>query len=44
MKEKIKKRLQNIVLDIVALKEIIKTGYEMYKQERKRRFGKKDKK
>ena len=44
MKEKIKKRLQNIVLDIVALKEIIKTGYEMYKQERKRRYGKKDKK
>ena len=44
MKEKIKKRLQNIVLDIVAVKEIIKTGYEAYKQERERRFGKKDKK
>ena len=44
MKEKIKKRLQNIVLDIVAVKEIIKTGYEMYKQERKQRFGLKDKK
>ena len=44
MREKIKKRLQNIMLDIVAVKEIIKTGYEVYKQERERRFKKKDKK
>ena len=44
MREKIKKRLQNIMLDIVAVKEIIKTGYEVYNQERERRFKKKDKK
>jgi hypothetical protein len=44
VKEKIKKRLQRIIIDIVAVKEIIKTGYEMYKQERERRFNEKDKK
>ena len=44
MKERIKKRLQNIILDIVTIKEIIKTGYEAYKRERERKFGKKDKK
>jgi len=40
MKEKIKKRLQNIVLDIVAVKEIIVTGYTVYKAERKAKYGK----
>ena len=44
MREKIKKALKKIVIDAVAVKEIIKTGYEMYKQERERRFRKKDKK
>jgi hypothetical protein len=44
VKERIKKRLQNIILDIVAVKELIKTGYELYKQKRKQKFGKKDKK
>ena len=44
MREKIKKALKKIAIDAVAVKEIIKTGYEMYKQERERRFRKKDKK
>lgn len=44
MKERIKKRLQRIIIDIVAVKEIIKTGYEMYKQERERRFKKEEEK
>ena len=43
MREKIKKALKKIVIDAVAVKEIIRTGYEMYKQERERRFGKKNK-
>ena len=41
MLEKIKKALNKIATDAVAFKEIIKTGYEMYKEERERRFGKK---
>tara|TARA_R110002020_G_scaffold38731_2_gene116009 strand:- start:1403 stop:1537 length:135 start_codon:yes stop_codon:yes gene_type:complete len=44
VKERIKKRLQRIIIDIVAVKEIIKTGYEMYKQERERRFKKEEEK
>jgi hypothetical protein len=44
VKERIKKRLQRIIIDIVAVKEIIKTGYEMYKQERERRFRKEEEK
>jgi hypothetical protein len=44
MKEKIKKRLKKVIIDIVAVKEIIKTGYRAYQKERGQRFGKKDNK
>ena len=44
MREKIKKALRKIITDAVAVKEILSTAYGAYQQERKRRFGKKDKK
>jgi len=44
MREKIKKALKKITIDATAVKEILSTAYEAYQQERKRRFGKKDKK
>tara|TARA_R100001594_G_C3931570_1_gene238289 strand:- start:502 stop:636 length:135 start_codon:yes stop_codon:yes gene_type:complete len=44
MREKIKKALRKIITDAVAVKEILSTAYGAYQQERKRRFGKRDKK
>ena len=44
MREKIKKALKKIITDAVAVKEILSTAYGAYQQERKRRFGKRDKK
>ena len=44
MRDKIKRTLKRIVTDAVAVKEIIKTSYEAYQQERERRFNEKDKK
>ena len=44
MKEKIKKKLQKVIIDIVAVKEILSTAYEAYQKERERRFKKKEKK
>ena len=41
MKRKIKKKLQNIIINIVAVKELLSTAYEAYQKERERRFKKK---
>ena len=41
MREKIKKKLMNMLLTAVAVKGIIVTGYTVYKAERKAKFGKK---
>jgi len=44
VKGKIKKKLQTMLLNIVTIKEIIKTGYETYQKKRRDKFGKKRKK
>ena len=44
MKEKLKRALKKVIIDVVAIKEILSTAYEAYQQERERRFGNKDKK
>tara|TARA_R110001583_G_scaffold3368_4_gene21736 strand:+ start:658 stop:789 length:132 start_codon:yes stop_codon:yes gene_type:complete len=43
MRDKIKKKLKKVIIDTVAIKELLFTAYETYQQERKRRFGKKKK-
>jgi hypothetical protein len=43
MRDKIKKRLKKVIVDTVTIKELLFMAYEMYQQERKRRFGKKKK-
>ena len=40
----IKRALKKVIIDAVAVKEILSTAYEAYQQERERRFGNKDKK
>ena len=44
MKEKLKRVVKKVIIDVVAVKEILSTAYEAYQQERERRFGSKDKK
>ena len=41
MRDKIKKKLMNVLLTAIAVKEIIVTSYTFYKAERKAKFGKK---
>ena len=40
MREKIKKKLMDALLTAIAVKEIIVTGYTVYKAERKAKYGK----
>ncbi len=40
MRDKIKKKLMNVLLTAIAVKEIIVTGYTVYKAERKAKYGK----
>ena len=44
MRERLKRKLKDAILTVVAIKEIIATGYTIYKAERKARFGKKKEK
>jgi hypothetical protein len=43
MREKIKKKLMSVLFTAIAVKEIIVTGYTVYRTERKAKYGKKGK-
>jgi hypothetical protein len=42
MRERLKRKLKDVILTVVAIKEIVTTGYHLYKAKREAKFGKKN--